>query len=113
MEKIFFVQFSDGEKFDPPFSKEHPWYLEGEAHQFTWSKHARPFPYETEPGGYMPVAEVARAWIVETGYTGWLSMEIFDRRMRDINSQVAHAAMRGLESWRKLKHELEATQAKV
>jgi sugar phosphate isomerase/epimerase len=113
LEKVFFIQLSDGEKFDPPFSKEHPWYFEGEAPQFTWSKHARPFPYEAELGAYMPVAEVARAWIVETGYTGWVSMEIFDRRMRDKDSQVEHAAMRGMGSWRKLKRELEATQSKI
>ncbi|KAJ5380244.1 3-dehydroshikimate dehydratase [Penicillium cataractarum] len=113
LDKIFFVQLSDGERFDPPFSKEHPWYLEGEAAQFTWSKHARPFPYETKLGAYMPVAEVARAWIVETGYKGWVSMEIFDRRMRDRDSKVEHAAMRGIESWKKLKHELDATQSKI
>ncbi|KAM0812038.1 putative Xylose isomerase-like TIM barrel domain-containing protein [Seiridium cardinale] len=34
--KLFHVQLSDGEKFDP-------WYLEGEAPKFTWSRHARPF----------------------------------------------------------------------
>jgi sugar phosphate isomerase/epimerase len=113
LEKIFFVQLSDGEKFDPPFSKQHPWYLEGEAPQFTWSKHARQFPYEADLGAYMPVAEVARAWIVETGYTGWVSMEIFDRRMRNEDSQVEHAAMRGMESWKKLKHELDTTHSKI
>lgn len=113
LEKIFFVQLSDGEKFDPPFSKEHPWHLEGEAPQFTWSKHARPFPYETELGAYMPVAEVARAWIVEKGYRGWVSMEIFDRRMRDKDSRVEHAAIRGMESCRKLKYELDAAKSKI
>lgn len=113
LEKIFFVQLSDGEKFDPPFSEEHPWHLEGEAPQFTWSKHARPFPYETELGAYMPVAEVARAWIVEKGYRGWVSMEIFDRRMRDKDSRVEHAAIRGMESWRKLKYELDAAKSKI
>jgi sugar phosphate isomerase/epimerase len=112
-EKIFFVQLSDGERFDPPFSKDHPWYVEGEAPQFTWSKHARPFPYETELGAYMPVAEVARAWIVETGFKGWVSLEIFDRRMRDKDSNVEYAAMRAMESWKKLKHELDVTQPKI
>ncbi|KAJ5454360.1 uncharacterized protein N7458_005316 [Penicillium daleae] len=113
LEKIFFVQLSDGEKFDPPFSEKHPWHLEGEAPQFTWSKHARPFPYEAELGAYMPVAEVARAWIVEKGYKGWVSMETFDRRMRDKDSRVEHAAIRGMESWRKLKHELDAAKSKI
>ncbi|EAW10308.1 uncharacterized protein ACLA_047770 [Aspergillus clavatus NRRL 1] len=70
LEMIFYVQFSDSERFDPPFSRTHPWYVEGEAPEFTWSKHARPFPFETELGGYMPVAEVAKAWILEKGFRG-------------------------------------------
>lgn len=113
LEKIFFVQLSDGERFDPPFSKEHPWYLESEAPQCTWSRHARPFPYEAELGAYMPVAEVARAWIVEKSYSGWVSMEIFDHRMRGKDCKVEHAAMRGMESWKKLRHELDTTQTKI
>lgn len=106
LEKVFYVQLSDGEKFDPPFSKEHPWYLEGEAHQFTWSKHGRPFPGETNLGGYMPVNEIVRAWIIEKGYTGWVSMETFDRRMRDANSKPELAAIRGVESWKRIQKEL-------
>jgi sugar phosphate isomerase/epimerase len=113
LEKIFFVQLSDGEKFEPPFSKEHPWYLDSEAPQFTWSRHAPPFPYEAELGAYMPVAEVARAWIVEKGYKGWVSMEVFDRRMRDESCLVEHSAIRGMESWKKLRGELDAALAKI
>lgn len=113
VEKIFFIQLSDGEKFDPPFSKKHPWYLEGEAPQFTWSRHARPFPYEAEFGAYMPVADVARAWIVEKGYSGWVSMEIFDRRMRDESCRVEHSAMRCMKSWKMLNNELDAATAKI
>lgn len=101
-EKIFFVQLSDGEKFEPPFSKDHPWYVEGEAPQFTWSKHARPFPYEQDKGAYLPVREIAEAWIVGTGFKGWVSLEIFDRRMRDSNSRIETAAKRGIESWKAL-----------
>lgn len=102
VERIFYVQLSDGERFDPPFSKSHPWYLEGEAPQFTWSKHARPFPLETDLGGYMPVVEITRTWIAEKGYTGWVSLETFDRRMCDEKFRLETAAKRGLESWRKV-----------
>ncbi|KAJ5168260.1 3-dehydroshikimate dehydratase [Penicillium canariense] len=113
LDKIFFIQLSDGERFDPPFSTDHPWYVEGEAPQFTWSKHARPFPFEAHLGAYMPVAEVARAWIVEKGYTGWVSLEIFDRRMRDKTSQPEDAATRGMDSRRKLKTELDSNESKL
>ncbi|KAJ5756271.1 AP endonuclease family 2 [Penicillium manginii] len=111
MEKVFYVQLSDGEKFDPPFSEAHSWYTEGEAHQFTWSKYARPFPGETDLGGYMPVNEIVRAWIVEKGYKGWVSMEVFDRRMRDENSRPEVAAARGVESWEGIQKVLKGSGA--
>ncbi|EYE92113.1 sugar phosphate isomerase/epimerase family protein [Aspergillus ruber CBS 135680] len=110
LDKIFYLQFSDGELFDPPFSDKHPWYLQGEAPEFTWSKHARPFPLESELGGYMPVVDIARTWIVESGFEGWVSLEVFDRRMRDEGFSVDTAARRGIESWRKVKAELEVPQ---
>ncbi|KAJ5939304.1 hypothetical protein N7466_002438 [Penicillium verhagenii] len=108
VDKIFFIQLSDGEKFNPPFSKDHPWYLEGEASQFTWSRHARPFPYEQDRGAYLPITEIAKAWIVDTGFKGWISLEIFDRSMRDQSSKIETAASRGIESWRTLQKELKS-----
>ncbi|GAD91796.1 AP endonuclease, family 2, putative [Paecilomyces variotii No. 5] len=105
-EKIFFIQLSDGEMFDPPFSKDHPWYIEGEAPQFTWSKHARPFPFEHDRGAYLPVAEIAKAWIIDTGFDGWVSLEIFDRNMRDESSRPDIAASRGVKSWETLQNKL-------
>ncbi|KAL4865904.1 hypothetical protein BDV12DRAFT_173705 [Aspergillus spectabilis] len=113
LEKIFYVQLSDAEKFDPPFSKSHTWYLEGEAPEFTWSRHARPFPLETELGGYTPVTDVVRAWIVEKGFKGWVSMEIFDRRMRDEKYKPEVAAERGWRSWEKIQEALLEKKAKV
>ncbi|KAJ5757079.1 uncharacterized protein N7511_007261 [Penicillium nucicola] len=106
-DKLFYVQLSDGERFDPPYSAEHPWALSGEAKEFTWSKHARPFPLEKELGGYLPVVEIARAWIVEMGFEGWVSMEVFDRRLRDGSVSVGSAAQRGIESWRKVQAAME------
>jgi sugar phosphate isomerase/epimerase len=106
VEKIFYVQLSDAERFDPPYSAEHPWAVVGEAKEFTWSRHARPFPLERELGGYLPVAQIARAWIVEKGFRGWVSMEVFDRAMRDGSVTPEAAARRGVESWKKLQVEM-------
>lgn len=110
MEKIFFIQLSDAEKFDPPFSKSHPWYLEGEASQFTWSRHARPFPLETALGAYMPMTEIAQAWLVDKGYKGWVSLEIFDRRMREEANGPEDSARRGVQSWEKLQKSLKTAE---
>ncbi|CAG8062609.1 unnamed protein product [Penicillium salamii] len=106
VEKIFYVQLSDAERFDPPYSEVHPWARPGEAKEFTWSKHARPFPLEKELGGHLPVAQIARAWIVEKGFGGWVSMEVFDRAMRDGSVSPEVAARRGVESWGKVKAEM-------
>ncbi|PWY86761.1 4-hydroxyphenylpyruvate dioxygenase [Aspergillus heteromorphus CBS 117.55] len=108
VEKIFYVQLSDGERFDPPFSSTHPWYQEGEAPQFTWSKHARPFPFETELGGYLPVLDIVRAWVLDKRFPGWVSMEVFDRRMRSEEFRPEEAGKRARESWRKLQEGLQA-----
>lgn len=102
VDKIFYVQLSDGELLSPPISDIHPWFVDGEAPEFTWSKHARPFPLETEYGGYLPVAEVLRAWVVDKKFAGWVSMEIFDRRMRNPAFQPEEGAARGQKSWQKL-----------
>ncbi|KAL4762473.1 sugar phosphate isomerase/epimerase family protein [Aspergillus foveolatus] len=111
--KIFYVQLSDAERFNPPFSKSHPWYIEGEPAEFTWSKHARPFPLEREFGGYTPVTDVVRAWIVDSGFKGWVSMEIFDRRMRDEAYAIDTAARRAWKSWEKVQAEFGRQKAKA
>lgn len=110
LERVFFVQLSDGEKFDPPFSNAHPY---GEAPQFTWSKHARPFPYESHLGAYLPVAEIARAWILEKGYIGWISLEIFDRRMRQGDIEPEAAASRGMQSCKRLNADLASARPRL
>ncbi|KXG51896.1 uncharacterized protein PGRI_092890 [Penicillium griseofulvum] len=108
LEKIFYVQLSDAERFEPPYSLAHPWALPGEAKEFTWSKHARPFPLEVELGAYLPVVEIARAWIVEVGFEGWVSMEVFDRRMNEGRVSPEMAARRAVESWRKVQVEMKS-----
>ncbi|CAI7638773.1 unnamed protein product [Penicillium glandicola] len=106
-DKVFYVQLSDAERFDPPYSLTHAWALPGEAKEFTWSKHARPFPLEVEFGAYLPVVEIAKAWILDIGFEGWISMEVFDRSMKDGKVSPETAAKRGVESWRKLQIEME------
>ncbi|CAD0054703.1 unnamed protein product [Aureobasidium pullulans] len=87
---------------DPPLSTSHPWYLEGEAAEFTWSKHARPFPLEADKGGYLPIVEILKAWVVDKGFTGWISFESFDRRMTEESYDPKVAAVRARRSWEKI-----------
>ncbi|KAJ4368116.1 hypothetical protein N0V83_006471 [Neocucurbitaria cava] len=113
LEKLFYIQLSDGERFDPPFSEKHPWYIEGEAAEFTWSKHARPFPLETECGGYMPVTEIVQALVVAKGFSGWVSLECFDRRTRDASVQPEDCAMKAGRSMKRLQSALQAPKSRL
>ena len=106
MEKIFFIQISDGERLDPPYSKDHPWFNPSLEPGHVWSNEARPFPLETEYGAYMPMQEITQAFVVDKGYAGWVSLETFDRRMREEKNGPDKNAQRGMDAWRKLRQRL-------
>ncbi|PGH32362.1 hypothetical protein GX50_04842 [[Emmonsia] crescens] len=71
-DKIYLLQISDAYKPGPsPLEKRE---VDGMRPRERWSRAFRPFPYH---GGYLPVEDVTRA-VLETGFRGWLSMEVFD-----------------------------------
>ena len=76
-DRVLYVQLSDGSRFDPPLSKCSPLYngLEVRDSRLAWSRSSRPFPLESP--GYFPVAELAKTWLVDYGWDGWVSMEGF------------------------------------
>lgn len=106
IKRIFYVQLSDGERIDPPYSETHPWYDPTLEPGHVWSNEARPFPLEKEYGAYMPVLEITRAFLVEKGFEGWVSLETFDRRMREEGNGPERNARRGMKAWRNLKRAL-------
>ncbi|KAF2017059.1 4-hydroxyphenylpyruvate dioxygenase [Aaosphaeria arxii CBS 175.79] len=113
LEKLFYIQLSDGERFEDVYSKSHPWYVEGEAMEFSWSRHGRPFPGESELGAYFPMEEMVRALVVEKGFEGWVSFETFDRRMRGEGVGVEKCAERAERSLRWLDGELAGAKEKL
>lgn len=113
VEKIFYLQLSDGERLDPPYSTSHPWYNPDLEAGHVWSNEARPFPLEVEYGAYMPVEEIARAFLVDLRFKGWVSLETFDRRMRQESFGPVHSAERGRRSWDELRRRLEAGSEKL
>lgn len=110
LEKLFYLQLSDGELLDPPYSETHPWYDATLEPAHVWSNEARPFPLETEYGSYMPVQEVAHAFLVDLGYTGWVSMETFDRRMKSADQGPLKNARRAVRSWETLRMRLSGAE---
>lgn len=106
LEKLFYIQLSDFELMDPPYSESHPWYDPSLAVGHVWSNEARPFPLEKDYGAYMPVQAIAQAFIVDIGFSGWVSLETFDRRMKEEKNGPTHAARRAINSWRHLRERL-------
>ena len=106
LDKIFYIQLSDGEILDPPYSESHPWYDPDLAVGHVWSNEARPFPLETDYGAYMPVEIIAKAFLVDKGFSGWVSLETFDRRMREEENVPVQNARRAIKAWRHLREKL-------
>ena len=69
--KIYLLQISDAYKLPKPITEADE---EGLRPRGQWSHDFRPMPFN---GGYLPVVDVARA-VLETGFRGWFSYEVFD-----------------------------------
>ncbi|KAL8921478.1 MAG: hypothetical protein Q9172_003983 [Xanthocarpia lactea] len=71
-DKIYILQISDAYKPPKPLDAKQD--EQGLRPRGRWSSCLRPVPFD---GGYLPVTEVAKA-VLETGFRGWFSMEVFD-----------------------------------
>ncbi|CAI6092992.1 unnamed protein product [Clonostachys chloroleuca] len=101
-EKIIYVQLSDGEKMAPPILPGHPAYKEDDDATFSWCLYGRVFPLEAEEGAYFPLKEILQAWLLETEFRGWASMETFHRDMYKESFGPAVWAERGVKSWSRI-----------
>ncbi|KAJ5699145.1 hypothetical protein N7462_001150 [Penicillium macrosclerotiorum] len=95
-DRIFFFQCGDAELmnpavFKPPVDLDTPALL-------PWSRSHRLYPLERSHGAYMPVELVAAA-VLATGYTGPISLEVFNSSLNKPGSMVPIShAIRGIES---------------
>jgi len=71
-DKIYLLQISDGYKVPQPFDVERD--DSGLLPRGRWSHDFRPLPYN---GGYLPIVDVVKA-VLQTGFRGWFSYEVFD-----------------------------------
>lgn len=71
-EKIYLLQISDAYKPQPQALEARD--IDGARPRARWSHDFRPLPYH---GGYLPVEAVTRA-VLQTGFRGWFSVEVFD-----------------------------------
>lgn len=108
VEKVFYVQVVDGERVRGVLGEGHEFFVEGQKPRMSWSRNARLFVCEEDRGGYLPVLECVRSIMgrVEDGglgYTGWVSMELFNRSLGVPGQHVPKEhAERAVGSWNNL-----------
>lgn len=115
---LVYVQLSDAERMLPPILPGHPVYHEEKDVTHSWCSYGRLFPLETESGAYFPFEEVVRAWLGggtgegrdasassknENEWSGWVSLEVFHRDMKEESERPDKWARRGQMSWERLK----------
>ncbi|KAF2094969.1 putative AP endonuclease, family 2 [Rhizodiscina lignyota] len=99
-DRIFFFQCGDAElmnpnTFRPPTDPGIPALL-------PWSRAHRLYPFEASKGGYMPT-DLVTAAVLATGYTGQISLEVFNQFLNVPGEHVpTEAAKRGIVGLKKL-----------
>ncbi|KAK4153359.1 xylose isomerase-like protein [Chaetomidium leptoderma] len=105
--KVFYVQVVDAERLSEPLVPGHPFYNADQPTRMSWSRNCRLFYGEKDRGAYLPVKDIASAFFHGLGFEGWVSLELFNRRMADEGAEVPEElARRGATSWVKLQKDM-------
>ena len=106
-DRIFYVQMGDARRPDEPILPGTSDYDPKQSPRMIWSYNYRLFYCEEARGAYLPMREIAEAIFNGVGFEGWVSLELFNRRMdcRDSNVPM-DLARRGAISWRKLANDM-------
>ena len=102
VDRVFYVQLSDAERCRPPLIPGHPAYSPSKESRHAWCTWGRLFPGEECEGAYLPMGMICRAMLVSKGWRGFVSLEIFRRKMKDEAANPEHWAKRGRASWDRL-----------
>jgi 4-hydroxyphenylpyruvate dioxygenase len=109
--KVFYVQVVDGERLDAPLVEGHPFHDPAQPARMSWSRNCRLFYGEEARGAYLPTREIAWAIFRGLGFDGWVSLELFNRRMSDPGEDVPEElAARGALSWQRLVRDVKLHQ---
>lgn len=106
VDRIFYIQLSDAEKCLPPLLPGHPAFSSSKDPPHAWNSWGRLFPGEKSEGAYLPINKLCRAMLISHSFRGWVSMEIFHRKMKDEAANPEHWARRGRASWDDLRMSL-------
>lgn len=105
--KVFLLQVADAEYMQHPLISGHAFHNPEQPPRMSWSRNARLFYGEEQLGGYLPVQSILTAIIHGLKFEGWISFEVFNRRMADENKDVPEEmASRAKVSWNKIVQDL-------
>ncbi|KKF92301.1 3-dehydroshikimate dehydratase [Ceratocystis platani] len=110
--RVFFVQVVDAALLAEPLLPGHKYYDPAQPCRMSWSRNCRLFYGETEYGAYLPVKQISAAIFKGLGFEGWVSLELFNKRMSETDKGVPEElARRGAESWDRLVADMDLTVA--
>lgn len=105
--KVFLLQVADAERLQQPLDQAHSFYSADQPSRMSWSRNARLFYGESQHGGYLPVKTILDAIANGLGFQGWLSFEVFNRKLAETEEGVPEEmARRASQSWTKMKRDL-------
>ncbi|EME79811.1 uncharacterized protein MYCFIDRAFT_190567 [Pseudocercospora fijiensis CIRAD86] len=100
---------NDAERMDPPVPHQELRSM-GKHYAWHWSGVGRIFPLEAECGAYLPMLDIVRTWLVDLGWSGWVSMEISHHSMDEEERGPRYWAERGMKSWERLQKALTSSE---
>lgn len=101
--RIAYIQVVDAERLETPLIKGHEFYHEDQPARMSWSRNCRLFYGEEERGAYLPVYAILKTLLVDLGFEGYISAEVFHRDLgKDDRSVPGEFAQRAKRSWEKI-----------
>lgn len=101
--RIAYIQVVDAERLETPLIKGHEFYQEDQPARMSWSRNCRLFYGEEDRGAYLPVYAILKTLLVDLGFEGYISAEVFHRDLgKDDRSVPEEFAQRAKRSWEKI-----------
>lgn len=101
--KIAFVQVVDAERLAAPLVEGHEFYDPAQCARMSWSRNCRLFYGEEDRGAYLPIKAILKAILVDLGFEGYVSAEMFNRSLTEADPSVPEEhARRVYQSWQKI-----------
>lgn len=101
--RIAYIQVVDAERLSTPLIKGHEFYQEDQPARMSWSRNCRLFYGEEDRGAYLPVYDILKTLLVDLGFEGYISAEVFHRDLgKDDRSVPEEFAQRARRSWEKI-----------